>query len=696
MNIFHLPTFLSSLTFFILGTYVFVRNRGQWYNRFFALGMGSLALMEFGNFMSLIYMGSQAAILWKRISLVWECMVPCVWLAFVASFAREEPWYRLKRWKMAIIGIGIASVSFAVLVISDSFIIQSNSSAFFILGGIGKAFYSFFLICLVAIIINLEHTIRQSRGDQRKKIRPFILGLGGLFAYLLFLTIRNLLFYQINLTLIPMSSLIFIICTVVIAFSVVRHKLMDVNLYISRLVIYNSITLFIIGGYLLFVGLVSKVFRSLNIIPGYNFEILFLFVAILIFFTLLLSDRVRWKSRILINRHFYRSRYDYRDEWLKFSEGLTQKLEIENLINTTLNILKDSVSVDKATLWLYEEKTGYFKMIDKSPFAGKIQLKIKQNLLNDMVKKKMPFGIDATWIKDFVLEKGEIIERLQAALLVPLISEKKIIGLILLGKKNTGEDFLGDDIDLLRSSAAQITSAIMNSKLTEELIKAKELEVFHRFSSFMMHDLKNLVSSLSLLLQNSSEHMNNPQFQKSILVTIERSVKKMEILIAKLSNKSVREGHDFKETDLNELVSEVVNRCVNVHNGRNGKNVKLDLKNIPNVFVDRDQMKKVVENFLINALEAIDKNGSVKVQTECNDKKVIFSVSDNGPGMSQEFVENFLFRPFKSSKKKGFGIGLYQCKSILEVHQGHIEVETQEGVGSTFRSIIPVLERTEP
>ena len=163
----------------------------------------------------------------------------------------------------------------------------------------------------------------------------------------------------------------------------------------------------------------------------------------------------------------------------------------------------------------------------------------------------------------------------------------------------------------------------------------------------------------------------------------------MEKLIAKLSNKSVIEAPNFKETDLNELVLRVANHFVN---GFNGKIIKMELKDIPNVFVDQEQMEKVVENFIINALEAIDKNGTVKVRTECSDKNVVFSVSDNGRGMSREFVENSLFRPFKSSKKKGFGIGLYQCKSIMEAHHGRIDVETKEGVGSTFSSIIPTLQ----
>ncbi|MGA1792266.1 MAG: XrtA/PEP-CTERM system histidine kinase PrsK [bacterium] len=687
MNFYLLPPLISFLAFTILGVYVFFRNRHQRINLFFALGMGSLAIMEFGNLMSLFYLGTQAAIFWKRISLVGECLVPGTWLVFCTSFARKESWYRSKKWKKFIIGFGALSVFFASSVSSALFVFPGDSPIFLSLGGIGKGFYIFFLLSLVMIVVNLEHTIRQSKGEQRIKIRSLVLGLGGLFAFLIFSTSQTLLFSIVSFRMIPLVSTVFVICSGVIAFSVVRQKLMDVNLYMSRFVIYHSFTLFMVGVYLLLVGLVGQVIRSFNIIPGFPLEIIFLFVAILFFSGLVLSDRVRWNARMLINRHFYRSHYDYRNEWLKFAEGLSLKLDMADIVTTIVNMLKDSVGVSKASLWLREGNTGYFGLLDASSLAGKTRLNMHQKSLEVLVKKKEPLLIDSPHMRDFVLENTKVLEKFQAALLIPLVLGKEIVGVILLGKKATGEAFLKDDIDLLKSAAAQITSAVMNSKLSQELIKAKEMEVFHRFSSFLLHDLKNLVSNLSLVVQNADEHMNNPQFQKDSIDTIKRSVKKMDKIIARLSNKTTFGKPNFLETDLNEVISGVVSRMG--QGISNGKNIKVDLKDIPRIFVDRDQIEKVIENFLLNALEATNNDGLIKMQTVAIDGKVIFSVSDNGHGISPEFLDNDLFQPFKSTKKKGLGIGLYQCKTIVEAHQGMIEVESKEGVGSTFRIIMP-------
>ncbi|MGA1826413.1 MAG: XrtA/PEP-CTERM system histidine kinase PrsK [bacterium] len=693
MNSTCLPTLISFLAFIMLGAYVFLRNRGQWINRFFAFGMGAFALMECGNLIALACIGSLGPIMAKRLSLVGECMVPVAWLMFSVSFAGKKPWYHLKGLKWIVICVGAISFLFVAWIPSGLFLFPGKYPSIVRLGFVGKAFYIFFLLSAVTILACLEHTIRQAKGDQRPKIRALILGLGGLFAYLVFLTSQTLLFSQLNLGMIPVSSTLFVICSGVIAFSVARYRLMDVNLYMSRFVVYNSLTLFIVGGYLVFIGLVGQVIRSFKIIPGFPLEIIFLFVTILVLFGLLLTDRVRWRIRTFINKHFYRSRYDYRDEWLKFAEGLSLKLNIDDLMTTTVDMLRDAVGIGKMSIWLYEENTDYFKLVRPLSLVGEACVRIDQKFIQNLIEKKDPYVIDIPRFKESILENSEILDKLQPVMLVPLVSGKDMVGFIFLGRKKTDEKYLADDMDLLKSSAAQIAGAIMNAKLSQELIKAKEMEVFHRFSSFLVHDLKNLVSSLSMVLQNADEHMSNPEFQKDTLEIIKSSVKKMDSLIVKLSSKNLSGKLNLQETALNDVVLDVVSRMGN--NCLKSKIIKTELRQVPSIFSDRDQIEKVIMNLLINALEAIDNNGFVTIKSEAHEGKIILSVSDNGPGMSRQFMDKSLFTPFKSTKKKGLGIGLFQCKSIVEAHQGEIEVESKEGVGSTFKILMPLPKRKE-
>jgi putative PEP-CTERM system histidine kinase len=689
MNIFQLPSGISFLAFAVLGVYVFLKNKRHPVNLFFALGMGFLALMEFGNFMTLVYFGSEAGLFWKRVSLAGACFIPLSWLAFSFCFGTKEPWRLVSQFKILFIGVGAISLFFAGFAFSGLFAAPTDSPAVLRLGGIGKAFYSFLLLAAVTIVAKLEHTIRQSAGDQRIKIRSLLLGVGGLFFFLIFSASESLLFSRIYLGLLPVGSSVFIICAAVIAFSVVRHKLMDVNFYMSRFVIYNSVTILVVGAYLLVVGLVTQLIRWFDLFPGYHLEILVLFLAILFLLGLFLSDRVRWKARMFINRHFYRSRYDYRKEWLKFSEGLSSILNVNDLVLPIGNMLKDTVGVKGVSLWVADTRAEKLTLAGPNSTGEKYEMKIAQEFLDELAEKKEPFPIEAPWARGFARENADIIKALQTSLAVPMVSGTELIGLILLGNKTTGEPFLGEDIDLLRSVGAQIGGAIVNARLSQELIGAKEMEMFHRLSSFVMHDLKNLVSSLTLLAQNAAEHMGNPQFQKDALDTVRASIYKMDALISRLSNNTVEITPNLEKVNLNEVVTEAVNRMGQA--GRTSKaELQTDLGDIPGISADRDQIEKVVSNLLINAFEALEQGGRIAIKTETDADRVILSVSDNGPGMPPEFIEAELFKPFKSTKKKGLGVGLYQCKSIVEAHGGRIEVESQEGKGSTFRVILPV------
>jgi putative PEP-CTERM system histidine kinase len=265
------------------------------------------------------------------------------------------------------------------------------------------------------------------------------------------------------------------------------------------------------------------------------------------------------------------------------------------------------------------------------------------------------------------------------------------VGLITLGEIRGGERFdEQDDYDLLKSAAAHAASAISNARLFEERMRAKEMEAFHRLSSFVIHDLKNTTSTLSMITENAKKHMSNPDFQKDALRSISGAVAKMQRMIGSLSHLPDRLELQLEDCDLNNLINEALERLSINGSGQ----VKIDTKlgRLPHIRADVAEIHKVVYNLLLNACEAVDDEGRIKVRSRTNGDMVVLSVSDNGPGMSKEFMENSLFQPFKSTKKKGFGTGMYQCKTIVEAHEGWIEVESEEDMGTTFSVYLPMTE----
>jgi putative PEP-CTERM system histidine kinase len=249
----------------------------------------------------------------------------------------------------------------------------------------------------------------------------------------------------------------------------------------------------------------------------------------------------------------------------------------------------------------------------------------------------------------------------------------------------TGEPFTFEDFDLLKTIADQAAGSILNLKILEQLKQAKEIEAFQTMSSFFIHDLKNLASKLSMTLQNLPIHFDNPDFRKDALVAISDSVEKINMMYNSLS--LLRQKIDLRpvKVDFNELIASTVsslNRCKIP--------IRQDFRPLPEIFSDPEQIQKVITNLILNSNEAINNKGEIRVATDQKEGWAILSVSDNGCGMSKEFVEKFMFRPFKTTKKQGMGIGLFHSKMIVEAHGGRIDVESEEGKGSTFRVFLPL------
>jgi len=211
------------------------------------------------------------------------------------------------------------------------------------------------------------------------------------------------------------------------------------------------------------------------------------------------------------------------------------------------------------------------------------------------------------------------------------------------------------------------------------------MEAFQIMSTFFVHDLKNTASSLSLMLENLPSRFEEPSFREDALRAISKSVERMRDLIQRLT--LLREKLEIRavEMDLDKLVRDTVNEL----SGLGERKPTVRLGHISRIMADPAQLQRVVVNLVRNAVEATDGSGEIIVETEGGRGWAILSVTDNGCGMSPEFVEKEIFRPFKSTKKQGLGIGLFQTRMIVEAHGGRMEVESEEGKGSTFRVLLP-------
>jgi putative PEP-CTERM system histidine kinase len=258
---------------------------------------------------------------------------------------------------------------------------------------------------------------------------------------------------------------------------------------------------------------------------------------------------------------------------------------------------------------------------------------------------------------------------------------------VLLGKDLADKPYTEDDFGFLRALTTQAAVRIRNITLSVDLMNAKEVEAFHRMSSFIMHDLKNLTNSLSLVSQNAKENIDNPEFQRDAIRSIDSTVERMKGLINKLSD--LPGDLDLKRTSID--IKTVVNNAIDKLSLKSARNVTIvdEVDASHRVDVDPEAMDMVFLNLLKNAHEAVGAEGSITIRTVSNDSWIDVTITDNGVGMSSEYLLSSLFKPFKTTKKSGFGIGLFQCKAIIDAHGGKIEVQSTEGEGTTFKLTLP-------
>jgi putative PEP-CTERM system histidine kinase len=269
---------------------------------------------------------------------------------------------------------------------------------------------------------------------------------------------------------------------------------------------------------------------------------------------------------------------------------------------------------------------------------------------------------------------------------IPLVSSGELVGLLVLGDRVGGAAFLAEDLDLLKCLADQIAAGLRDRLLSEKLVRAKEMEAFQNMSAFLVHDLKNTASSLSLTLRNLPAHFDNPEFRQDALRALSKSVERVNELISRFTTlrRTVELHRD--PADLNTVVASAL-RAI----GPNpGINVRQSCQPLPHLLMDARQIESAIVNLVLNAREAIVNQGDIRIETSRQNGEAILAISDDGCGMSPEFVSNSLFQPFKTSKKNGLGIGMFQTKAIIEAHGGRIAVQSEPEKGTTFRVWLPI------
>src|SRR5437660_920650 len=387
---------------------------------------------------------------------------------------------------------------------------------------------------------------------------------------------------------------------------------------------------------------------------------------------LLLSNRIRQNIQCFVSRHFKRPQYDFRQIWTRFTQSTSRVLDQFGLCVAAAKFISETFNVLSVTIWLFDEQ-------EQLAFAASTSRSERE--ANDAVPNLSGLGANLTSIrglsKPFDLEKakGDYAESLRQIsssqfrtggnrVCTPFWTGDRCIGMAILADRVGGVPYTVEELDLLRCMGDQIAVGLLNLRLTEEIMRGKELEAFQAMSAFFVHDLKNAASTLSLTLQNLPVHFDDPVFRQDALRGIGETASRINQLISRLGALRPLELKPV-EADVNLLVAD----ALEVLNGAPEINVVKELRLQPKLKVDCDQFRSVITNLLLNARDALGPRGEITIETRQRDSWAILSVADNGCGMSPGFVKASLFRRSQTTHKKGLGIGMFQSKMIAQAHR---------------------------
>jgi signal transduction histidine kinase len=539
----------------------------------------------------------------------------------------------------------------------------------------GKSGIALALLIHIAALIQLENVYRAAQGQVRYRIKYVILGVAAILAVRVYVLSLAALYAGFD----PGADLELAAATWLgggmVAYAVVRHRLLDVDIFISRYVIYNSIAVAGTGAYLLLVGLmVYGLSRAVGALPMWLVPSVVM-VALLGLGVLLLSDAARWRVRHFVDRNFYKNRHDYRIQWQAVSRAVAAEHSVEGFLSALAGMARETLGARYAGTLLKEAGAERYLPHPEGAYPGAAPVREADLKPDPNPAWTSPAG---------PMEVYRNTASGNDVLYLPLRFGDERIGLVALGPRIAGGTYHLEDLELVNAMAAQTAVAVRNLQLAQDLARSRETAALHQLSTFFIHDMKNVTNQLGLLARNIQRNRENPDFWADAEAGIGQAVAQMGQLTERL--KELRENPEpvaARPVDLAELLAAWCREW--------GPSVTARVECRPDgplpCTAAPDQLKSVFTNLVMNAAEA----GASRVELAggAEDGQVWVHVTDDGPGMEPLFVATGLFAPFVSTKPEGMGIGLFQSRRLVEQMGGQLTAVSRPGEGSRFTVTLP-------
>ena len=701
----------SALMAAVIGLLAFLRRGHFLTTLVFASAFLTLAALQAGTIGILHASSPTAARVWATYLAGVSALASWLWLALSLILARTDPWGQIRRagayLLLALIGCAALFVAAGTPYVVRQVAGAANDPVI-VLGPMGKLYLMYLVVVMVAVVMNFERMLRVAPSAPQRRLRSmFMAFLIGILANLMVVS-GGLLSGGIRVAWLVASAVPMFVAGTVTALALARRRLSDMSVPVARPVIYySSVSLTLAGAFLLTMAVMAKVLPVLS--PEWKRGVSAVFYVLVGggSLLLLLNPRVSRAVKRFIDRNFYANRYDYRREWERVTAAITPTARPEDLCRQIEALIAGTFDAERIAIYLLDE-TGDPAAAPLvriyGPPALPDRLSRENPLVRELEQQRSPLLLREL-VQDLdllpvVVENRELIQALPAAVCAPLSVGELLIGALWVAEKRTDEEYSYEDVEFLGAVARQIAAALWFARQAEQLAETRQLESLNRLSTFVLHDIKNHVSGLSLVVENARQHLANPEFQRDALAVVERTVQNLRELMAQVSAVARAPEVRAEATAIPELVHDALQAAGLAAAADSPVRVTVHCPANLNAAVDRRLVLRLMVNLLTNAREALNGGGEIEFTTELRAPaadgrpRLVVVVRDNGRGMSDEFLRHGLFKPFATTKAGGLGIGLTQCRSIVDAHGGTIGVESEVGVGTRFTVELP-LERAD-
>lgn len=464
----------------------------------------------------------------------------------------------------------------------------------------------------------------------------------------------------------------------------------------SRAVTFHFLSLLIIGGYLfVMLGLASW----LDMLTGSGARLTqvgLVIAAGALSLIWLPSDRLRGWLRITAIKHLFKHRFDYRNEWIRFTHTIGRAaLDEPTLQERAVKALAD-ITDSPAGILLLVNDDGQLQHGEhwRWPEMRVPQVPVSPELTSIFEKEGVILDLDeARSGNERKVEPADIpgwlVEESRAWAAVPLLHFDRLVGVIILARPLVERKLDWEDFDLLGIVGRQLASYLAEQAGQEALSEAARFDEFNRRMAFVMHDIKNLSSQMSLLLSNAEKHVDKPEFRKDMLVTLRSSADKLNTMLARLGRYGTGAAEHARPFDMSAHVRATVDRFAKTCNVSLLRSEAIQVRGQPDAF------EQALSHIVQNAVDAGEKDSPVMLETFSNGLCGVVQIVDSGSGMSPAFLRTGLFKPFVSSKDGGFGIGAYEAREMIRGMGGRLDVESREGLGTRFTITLPLKSANE-